>query len=93
MENAVVAKTVVLSQTFSELLQKNIARQALPTASEDDMAKIDSEIESADNEPIDLQGNPDAIDQDGNLNGEEGVIGTEKDKNGTYSITRVKANV
>lgn len=93
LENAVVAKTVVLSQTFSELLQKNIARQALPTASEDDMAKIDSEIESADNEPIDLQGNPDAIDQDGNLNGEEGVIGTEKDKNGTYSITRVKANV
>lgn len=95
LENAVVAKTVVVSETFLQLLQKNIARQVLPTASEDDMAKIDGEIEkSVKAESIsDPQDDPEAVDQDGNLSGEKGVIDTEKDKDGTYTITRVKANV
>jgi len=95
LENAVVAKTVVLSETFDGLLQKNVARQVLPTASEDDMAKIDKEIETSIKriKAPDVQGDPNAIDQDGKLNGEEGVIDTTKGADGAYSITRVKAKV
>lgn len=77
LENAVVAKTVVLSATFSALLQKQVARTALPTASEKDMAAIDSEIEGANNEPVnpnDLQNeidlNKEAAAKAGNLTGE-----------------------
>lgn len=47
LENAVTAKTVVISQKFDELLQKQTARQILPTADEDDMATIDQEIEDS----------------------------------------------
>jgi hypothetical protein len=47
LENALTAKTVVISNTFDELLQKQTARQVLPTASEEDLSSIDAEIESA----------------------------------------------
>lgn len=47
LENALTAKTVVLSKTFSALLQKNVARQVLPSMSEDDQKTIDEEIETA----------------------------------------------
>lgn len=47
LENSVVAKTVVVSSKFDELLQKQAARQVLPTADEKDMAQIDKEIEES----------------------------------------------
>lgn len=45
LENALTAKTVILSEKFDELLQKQTARQILPTASEEDLAEIDKQIE------------------------------------------------
>ena len=97
LENAVVAKTVVISKTFDILLQKDVARQVLPTATEENMADIDKEIEEnaedpADKVDVDPQtGIPPGTDDD--LTGDKGVIDTKKDKDGTYAITRVKADV
>jgi len=45
LEDAVTAKAVVISDRFNELLQKQVARQVLPTATEKQMADIDKEIE------------------------------------------------
>lgn len=47
LENALTAKTVVISDKFDELVQKQTARQVLPTASEDDLSVIDGEIEKS----------------------------------------------
>lgn len=47
LANALTAKTVVLSNTFDALLQKDISRQMLPSASEDDQAIIDQEIDDS----------------------------------------------
>ena len=47
LDDAITAKTVVVSNTFDELLQKQIARQVLPTATEKQMADIDEEIEKS----------------------------------------------
>jgi hypothetical protein len=95
LENAVVAKTVVVSKTFDTLLQKNVARQVLPTATEEEIAEIDQEIETNAKDPADEPNPQDGIDPkiDDNLNGDKGVIDTKKDKDGTYTITRVKAEV
>lgn len=95
LENAVVAKTVVISKTFDQLLQKNIARQVLPTATEDDMATIDKEIEDNSIDPAKTINPQDGVgdDIDNNLSGNKGVIDTTKGKDGTYTITRVKAKV
>ena len=45
LENAATAQTLIVSAKFDELLQKQTARQILPTADEKDMATIDKEIE------------------------------------------------
>jgi len=73
LENAVVAKTVVISKTFNQLLQKRIARTALPTSSEDDMAQIDKEVEESTNkiEQEIQNGIPDNVDN--NLNGASNI--------------------
>ena len=97
LENAVVAKTIVISETFNQLLQKNVARQVLPTVSEGDIAKIDSEIEKnsvdpADSTDVDPQSGVTSV-VDNNLSGDKGVINTSKNPDGTYTITRVKAQV
>lgn len=46
LDDALTAKTVVISNRFNELLQKQVARQVLPTATEQQMADIDKEIEA-----------------------------------------------
>jgi len=45
LENALTAQTIVQSEKFQELLQKQVARQVLPTIEEDDMNEIDKQIE------------------------------------------------
>lgn len=45
LENALTAKTLVISDKFKELLQKQTARQMLPSISEKDLDIIDKEIE------------------------------------------------
>lgn len=47
LENALTARTIVLSKTFNALLQKQTARQVLPTAQEDDLTSIDDEIDDS----------------------------------------------
>lgn len=44
LENALTAKTIVMSKTFNELLQKQTARQVLPSMTEDERDRIDEEI-------------------------------------------------
>jgi hypothetical protein len=51
LENALTAKSVVISQTFDQLIQKNTARQMLPGATEEEIDKIDKEIEANTKEP------------------------------------------
>lgn len=45
LANALTAKTVVVSRTFNALLQKQTARQVLPSMSEDEQMDVDREIE------------------------------------------------
>lgn len=45
LANALTAKTVVISKTFNKLIQQQSARQALPGATEQQLADIDDEIE------------------------------------------------
>ena len=47
LANALTAKTVVMSDTFNALLQKQTARQVLPSMSEDEQMVIDKEIEES----------------------------------------------
>jgi hypothetical protein len=47
LENALTAKTLVQSELFIKALQKRIARQMLPNAEDDDMGKIDKEIDAS----------------------------------------------
>lgn len=47
LENAILAKSIVMSKTFNGLLQKQTAKQVLPSMSEDDEATIDTEIDDA----------------------------------------------
>lgn len=47
LQNALTAQTVVLSDTFSALLQKQVSRQILPSVSEDEQATIDQEIDDS----------------------------------------------
>lgn len=47
LENALTAKTLVLSKTFNALLQKQTARQMLPSLSEDEQVIVDREIDDA----------------------------------------------
>jgi len=47
LANALTAKTVVMSDTFNALLQKQTARQVLPSMSEDEQMVIDKEIEQS----------------------------------------------
>jgi len=44
LENALTAKTIVMSRTFNELLQKQTARQVLPGMTEDERNQVDEEI-------------------------------------------------
>jgi hypothetical protein len=72
LENAVTAKTVVLSKTFSILLQKQTARQVLPGAGEKELADIDTEIEKNTDDPA-KAGPPTDF-------GGEGDVFSQKDK-------------
>ena len=45
LANALTAKTVVMSSTFNALLQKQTARQVLPSMSEDEQMMVDKEID------------------------------------------------
>ena len=54
LDNALTAKTLVISQKFDELVQKQISRQILPTISEDDTAQIDQEIENNVQNPMEV---------------------------------------
>jgi hypothetical protein len=45
LANALTAQTLVMSKTFKVLLQKQTARQTLPSANEQELADIDKEIE------------------------------------------------
>ncbi|MDA3788088.1 MAG: hypothetical protein PF503_06300 [Desulfobacula sp.] len=45
LANALTAKTVVMSKTFNGMLQKQTARQVLPSMSEDDRGVVDQEID------------------------------------------------
>ncbi len=45
LANAITAQTAVYSDTFNILLQRQVSRQMLPSASEDDQSVIDQEIE------------------------------------------------
>jgi hypothetical protein len=47
LENALTAKTLVQSELFIKALQKRTARQMLPNMEDDEMAKIDKEIEAS----------------------------------------------
>jgi hypothetical protein len=47
LENALTAKTLVQSEIFVKTLQKRIARQMLPNMEDDEMDKIDKEIEAS----------------------------------------------
>ena len=47
LENALTAKTIVMSDTFKAQVQKNVARQYLPNAEAKQMDKIDKEIDEA----------------------------------------------
>jgi len=47
LENALTAKTIVLSKTFDALLQKQTVKQVLPSISEDDQNTIDKEIDES----------------------------------------------
>jgi hypothetical protein len=47
LENAILAKTVVISKTFNKLVQQQAARQVLPSATEQDIINIDAEIEES----------------------------------------------
>lgn len=47
LENALTAKTLVLSKTFNSILQKQTARQMLPSLSEEEQTTIDQEIDNA----------------------------------------------
>jgi len=47
LENALTAKTIVMSKTFNGLLQKQTAKQVLPSMSEDDQNLINQEIDDA----------------------------------------------
>lgn len=58
LENALTAKTIVNSDKFNELLQKQVARQVLPTVEEDDMNEIDNEIEKGVKESDESEGAP-----------------------------------
>lgn len=52
LENSLTAKTLVISDTFNKLLQKQAVRQILPTATEKQLVDIDEEIdENVDNPP------------------------------------------
>lgn len=44
LANALTAQTIVKSRKFQELLQQNIARQTLPSMSEDEIDTVDTEI-------------------------------------------------
>lgn len=93
LENALTAKTVVLSKRFDVLLQKHIARQTLPATSEDDMATIDEEIEKAvadAPDPVNEDDIPD--DQDDKLAGDEYSKNKLIDPKQDTSIIRIKVN-
>ena len=45
LENALVAKTVIGSEKFTQALSKRIVRQSLPGASEEELTAIDEDIE------------------------------------------------
>jgi hypothetical protein len=47
LDNALTAQTVVMSKKFKELVQKQTARAALPSATEKELQQIDEEIEKA----------------------------------------------
>lgn len=47
LENALTAKTVVMSKTFNALLQKQTAKQVLPSMTEEEQNKVDGEIDDA----------------------------------------------
>jgi hypothetical protein len=47
LENALTAKTLVMSKTFRAQLQKNVARQMLPAAEPKQLDEIDKEIDEA----------------------------------------------
>lgn len=73
LENAIVAKTVVLSETFNALVQKQSARQVLSSATEKEFDIIDKEIEV--NNKVDFEKNNglnDNIDEEinGDIDGE-----------------------
>lgn len=57
LENAITAKSVVISKTFNSLLQKRTARQILPTISETDLDTVDKEID----ESVDRMEEPDPL--------------------------------
>lgn len=56
LENALTAKTLVLSKTFNSLLQKRTARQMLPSLSEDEQTIVDAEIDAS----VEMQPEPGA---------------------------------
>jgi hypothetical protein len=47
LENALTAKTLVQSELFIKALQKRIARQMLPGMEDDEMVKVDKEIDES----------------------------------------------
>ena len=66
------AKTLVISQKFDELVQKQISRQILPTISEDDTAQIDQEIENNVQNPMEVDTLDNIPEEDEEIiNGEE----------------------
>ena len=68
LDNALIAKTVVLSEKFKQEIQKNVARQMLPNADEQLMNEIDTEIETTPEPEIEI---PKEFDKDGEEEEEE----------------------
>ena len=64
LANSLTAKTLVISKTFDSMVQKQAARQVLPSAGEKELAAIDDEIDYNVANPIELS-DPFALEGDG----------------------------